>query len=581
MLREEYDLVVIGGGPTGLTAALAAASAGRTCVIVDATKKNQVQFSGPTGLFSKALRDASKKIDVGTLRKMGLKDVTVWKQVQELTSDIVKASGQSNLAAVQACRIPHLRGSARLMSSSEVEVTFTESNRSIPVRGKRILVATGSTPYRMPGIPYDQMRIFDSDTIRMLTFLPKTVTIVGAGIIAIEFAKIFSRLDCKVTMLVRAKSLDVALLRIGVDRDAALQLQKDLCMNKVRIIFDTEVEEVIKEESPRNANTVRPMRIKLRKASTKESQPHAEIRTEVLMTATGRSANTRGMGLEGLGVNMDKDGAILVNGNMETSVKGVYAAGDVLGAPSLASTGIEQGNAAVTHMFGFDSSSKSAWMLRTGGRDPKSLTANPLLYPVGIWTIPEMAFIGRTKEKAIDDGWEPEELGEGLAQYSQTIRGRVQGINLGFLKLLFSKPDGVILGVHILGEDACELIHYGTALAQSGKTVYEALGTVYTAVTFHELFRIAAMDAVRQLEVDAWSPFLTRLGLGEEETHNVQDVRKRLGEGGMSEDDCEEICRALDQRADQDEEREGTQVSFQQIMQVVQKYRIPKPWYAP
>jgi len=116
---------------------------------------------------------------------------------------------------------------------------------------------------------------------------------------------------------------------------------------------------------------------------------------------------------------------------------------------------------------------------------------SPLSYPVGIWTNPEVSFIGRTRERDLADGWAEVEVGEAIAPYSSTIRGRVQGCNIGLLKLVFEKPTGRILGVHILGEDACELIHYGTALAQSGKTVFEVLGTVFTAVTFHELFKNA------------------------------------------------------------------------------------------
>jgi len=306
MLREEYDLIVIGGGPTGLTAALKTSNFGKSVLIVDATPKRMVQFTGPTGLFSKALRDSAKKVDVSTLRNMGLRDVAVWRQVREMTSDVMRQSGLSNLKAVQLSRIPHLRGTAAVKEPGVVSVTYVDSDRTVDVKGKRILVATGSRPYRLGTIPYDDVTIFDSDTIRALDFLPKTVCIIGAGIIAIEFAKIFTQLDCKVTLLVRSKSLAVALQRIGIDDEVALGLQKDLCLNKVRIIFDAEVDAIEKSDDI----ATRPMTIKLKSASTKEPLPKSDVKCNILMTATGRSANTGGLNLDSVGVEMDRDGTL-------------------------------------------------------------------------------------------------------------------------------------------------------------------------------------------------------------------------------------------------------------------------------
>lgn len=572
MLRDEYDLVVLGAGPTGLTAALKAANFGRSVLIVDATPKRQVQFTGPTGLFSKALRDSAKKVDVITLRNMGLRDVTVWRQVKEMTSDVMRNTGLSNLKAVQLGRIPHLRGTARLLGQGRVQVTYLDSDRTTEVRGKRVLVATGSRPYRLPAIPYDDRAVFDSDTIRALDFLPKTVCIVGAGIIAIEFAKIFAQLDCRVTMLVRQRSLDVALRRIGVDEDIALNLQKDLCLNKVRIIFDVETHTI----SNPDPSSARPMRVELKRASTGEKLPKSDIRCDVLMTATGRAANTGGLGLGEAGVELDADGTVLVDANLETSLKGVYAAGDVLGAPSLASTGIEQAGYAVSKMFGRSRVTGGGWAgggeEAEGGRDPRSLLANPLQYPVGIWTIPEVAFIGRTKARALEDGYHS--VGEGVAEYSGSIRGKVQGVSIGILKLVFSKPDGRILGVHILGEDACELIHYGTALAQSGKTVWDVLGTVFTAVTFHELFRTAAQDAVNQLEEDGWRALVEGLADPNEEEEGEHGaipphkLRTRLERLGLDPLDVNDIMREAQPKG-------ASLCTFRAVLSAVTKYRIP------
>lgn len=550
MLRREYDLVVIGAGPTGLTAALSAASAGRSALIIDATPKRQVQFTGPTGLFSKALRDTSKKVDVGVLRNMGMRDTAVWRQVQEMTEDVLRQSGLSNLKAIQLSSIPHLRGAASFVDGDphKINVNFLETSRTVEVQGKNVLIATGSRPYRLKHIPYDGHCIFDSDTIKQLSFLPKTITIVGAGIIAIEYAKIFSKLDCKVTIIVRGKSLASALVRIGIDDQIALELQRDLCLNKVRIVFEAEIDEVIKPDA-KSISEGKPLVITLKDAKTGEKHRNGAIRSHVLLTATGRQANTDKLNLQGVGVELDKAGNVLVDGQLHTSVKTIYAAGDVLGAPALASTGIEQALAAVRTMFKLDTAVENAWRNQESkSYDPRSLISDPLKYPIGIWTLPEIAFIGPTRKRAVLDklgGVDGTAVGSAVAFYQDTIRGRVQDLNIGFLKLVYAKPSGKILGVHILGEDACELIHYGTALAQSGKTVYAVLGTMFAAVTFHELFKIAALKAVMELDRDKWKSILHKIGVDSQGMMAVDSIKPGLLAAGLNFEDVNDICNAL------------------------------------
>jgi pyruvate/2-oxoglutarate dehydrogenase complex dihydrolipoamide dehydrogenase (E3) component len=210
-------------------------------------------FTGPTGLFSKALRDAAKKVKVRTLREMGLRDASIWKQVQDMTVDIFGESGEKNLMAVEASRLPYFRGRATLLpvdGSGEITLVVVEDpdltgpapggGRVMPkvskLRANNLLIATGSRPYQLPHVPYDGKRVFDSDSIRALAFLPRSITIVGSGIIAIEFAKIFCTLECHVTLVVRATSLVGAMGRIGVDKAIAFALQRDL-MRRSRVIF--------------------------------------------------------------------------------------------------------------------------------------------------------------------------------------------------------------------------------------------------------------------------------------------------------------------------------------------------------
>ena len=453
--RGVYDLVVVGGGPAGLTAALTAAGAGRSVCVVDKTPRGQVMFSGPTGLFSKALRDAAKKVRVRTLREMGLRDTSIWKQVQDMTVDIMNDSGHKNVLAVEASRLPYYRGRATLLpsdaSGQSTLVVVEDPEIALPAQGdarqlsvfkikaKKLMIATGSRPFKLPHVPYNGKTIHDSDTIRNLGFLPRDMVIVGSGIIAIEFAKIFCMLECHVTLVVRSTSFVGALGRIGVDKAIAFALQRDLMKSGVKILFDAEVDEVHEQGGDSN------LHLKIKRSSNK--QPLCEIDTDVLMTATGREPNTKNLGLEAAKLQMDKNGCILVTGDLETNMPGVYAAGDVVGMPSLASTGIEQAKTAVQRMFKLDDVAERTWMRSEprAPKDPTSLMRSPLEYPIGIWTLPEIGYIGRTKERALADGWAS--VGEAVALYGQTIRGRVQGLDTGLLKLVFSKPDGVILGV--------------------------------------------------------------------------------------------------------------------------------------
>jgi len=368
------------------------------------------------------------------------------------------------------------------------------------------------------------------------------MVIVGSGIIAIEYAKIFNYLDTKVTLVIRGKSFEAALERIGVDAEIAATLQADLLRSGVDVLLDSEVMDVAKPDDTGVDLSMpdrEPMTVKIKRSSTGELD--ATVKAEIIMTATGRVANTKGLGLEEAGVELNR-GTIIVDKNMETNVPGVYAAGDVVGRPSLASTGIEQGADAVKKMFEQDDTVEGTWMKidPLQGKDPESLTQNPLQFPIGIWTLPEMSFIGYTKEGAEKAGFE--NVAEGTAYYENTIRGRVQQIKLGLLKLVFQKPSGKILGVHILGEDACELIHYGTALAQSGKTVRQVLGTTFAAVTYHELFGQAAQDACAQLDEDIWFEILKKIGLDADSCLLQSALEEGLIEAGMNLYNAHEIA---------------------------------------
>lgn len=229
-----------------------------------------------------------------------------------------------------------------------------------------------------------------------------------------------------------------------------------------------------------------------------------DLKCDIYIAAVGRKPNTASLNLPAAGIQPDQYGGIEVNSRLQASSSGgnVYAAGDVLGRPFLASTGMAQGAAAIESMFSEDSNEeggsdgpicKPGEICMTGENfDPKSLASNPFAFPVGIWSSPEASYYGLSLQQCEEMGIN---AGEGVALYAECLRGLVFSPN-GMLKLVFDKENGQIMGVHICGDDACELIHYGMELVKAERTIDDVLGNLYSAVTFHEMYRIAAMAAM-------------------------------------------------------------------------------------
>lgn len=236
------------------------------------------------------------------------------------------------------------------------------------------------------------------------------------------------------------------------------------------------------------------------------------ISTDIYIAAVGRKPNTVNLNLPAAGIKTDSYGGIEVDSKLKTSATGgnVYAAGDVLGRPFLASTGMAQGTAAIASMFMEETNGgeeegdadasgaecKVGELCMTGENfDPKSLASNPFAFPIGVWSTPEAAYYGLSSQQCEEMGIN---VGEGVALYAECLRGLVFSPN-GLLKIVYDKENGQIMGVHICGDDACELIHYGMELVKAERTIDDVLGNLYSAVTFHEMYRIAAMAAVDEV----------------------------------------------------------------------------------
>lgn len=644
MLLSSYDLVVIGGGPVGVTAALRATRLGRSAILIDATPPKQFQFTGPTGLYSKALRDSALRIDVPVLRSMGISDESIWTQILGFINNILRKSGENNMCALEYSRVPHLRGLGKLVadtgesSSSNngwrvVEVSFLQQRakkQQIIVNGAHVLLATGSRAVRLPALEdwytrsvCGHVRVYDSDSIKSLDFLPRSVVIIGGGIIAIEFARIFAALAADVTMVIRAGDLPNSLARVGIDRAIAFVLQADLLAAGVRLVFESEVVgcEVVEAQAAsfrrrRGGTTTlkgvgdEPLTLSLIDSLSRESKE--PLAADLVLSATGRSAVTAGLGLEEVGIEIGRNGDIVVDSALQTCAEGVYATGDVIGAPQLASTGISQAESAVDHMFGASTAAASGAI---GGNDdsngggagvateedfsPRALLSNSARYPIGIWTIPELAFVGLTVEAATAAGIS---VIEGVGRYSESIRGHVHNVGTRCegeylipsedtlqkleearctsgceqealtgpaLKLVVEREEPhVVLGVHVYGEDSCEVIHYGTTLVQERKSLADILGLCFAAVTYHELYKLAARDAVAKLQCDMWRQIYAKLDIDSDGSLTSAEVATKLLQSGATKEEVEDVIKALFTGS-------GRGVSADQFVKRVQRLRSP------
>ena len=532
--EDEYDVLVVGGGPAGVRGAMHAAQLGRRVLLVDkpkalAEKQRGVDafFGGPTGLWSKAIRDCGKSMDVADMRAKGMDDGAIWADVQRSCLQLATNNAEKMVANLECFKVRYVQGTTAALRTADAEfqgararvfeVDLTDHATGEVVKGVRarnVLLCLGSRATRLPTIPFDDARVFDADSISKLAFLPRSVVIVGLGIVACEFAKIFAKLGADVTMLVRGETRD-ALGRLGLDPDVARHLIDNLEGDNVRILEKTSVDDVSSTDG----------RVEVRLRGVDDV-----LTSDVLLAATGRYPNTRGnaLALEQAGVALDERGFVEVDDHLESvSLPGLFCAGDCIKGPALASTGMYEAERAVAFMLDCDSKAASA---RSS-------------FPMGVWTEPELASYGHTLEKARELG---HDALEGRADFSECLRGRVFAPE-GILKLVVDRSSARILGVHIVGADACELIHYGMNLVESHRTIFDCISTIYSAVTYHELFREAALDANDQLEfgiqwqdvlhalLESWTP--DARDVDEDRLRAVFEAIDTNGNGSLDEDE--------------------------------------------
>ena len=462
MEAHEYDLVVIGSGPAGQKGAICAAKLRKKVAVID-RKRAIGGVCVHTGTIpSKTLREAVLYLSGFRQRtfygrgyvlkdRIAMADLIFRAQaVMAREIEVIKAQLRRNYVAT-------LEGEARFVDPHTIEIRGDDGSQL--VRGQHILLACGTRPAHSAEIPIDGKRIFDSDQLHELDEIPRDLIIVGAGIIGLEYASMFATLGVKVTLLdQRPIVLDF------VDRE----IVESLCfqLRQLGAVFRLG-EKVVSVGFDKERD-----RVFARLESGKN------VHGQGLLYTIGRQANADQMNVEAAGLRPDGRGKIGVNEHFQTAVPHIYAAGDVIGFPALASTSMEQGRLASCHMFD------------KAGRMP------PNLIPYGIYTIPEISMVGHTEEQLTNDKI-PYEVG--LARYAELAKGQMLGDEQGLLKLVFDPESLKLLGVHIIGDRAAEIVHIGQAVLTVGGTIEYFRDTVFNYPTLAEAYKVAALDGLNKL----------------------------------------------------------------------------------
>ncbi len=455
---EKYDLIVIGSGPAGEKAAVQAAKLRKKVAVIESRGVVGGVCVHTGTLPSKTLRET-------VLYLAGLKQRSVYGVVTSLKSNVTVAELmyrtenviQKELEVIQNKLMRNgivvLGGRGRILSAGQV-LLEGEAGQSRVLETEAIIIAAGSHPLRDPAINFDNVYIFDSESILMLSNIPQSMIIVGGGVIGCEYACIFANLGAKVTILESKERLMPFL-----DHEISDTLTYLMRKNRTRIIFGDRMDKLEIKDNQVNLST----------------KAGRVLVAEKALFAMGRVGNTEGMGLEEAGIRINKRGLIQVDENFYTGVGKIYAVGDIIGFPSLASVSMDQGRLAAQHAFGIKESRLNA------------------LLPYGIYTIPEVSIVGYTEEELNAQGLAYD---TGVARFYELARGQIANDHDGMLKLTFCPNTKKLYGVHIIGERAADLIHIGQAVISFGGTIDYFIDTVFNFPTVSEAYKVAALNAL-------------------------------------------------------------------------------------
>jgi NAD(P) transhydrogenase len=465
MAQYDYDLVVIGSGPAGQRAAIQAAKLDKRVAVVE--KKSVVGgVCINTGTIpSKTLREAVLYLSGYRERNIYGASYTVKQHIT--IADLLLRADYVIRHEIDVTRHQLTRNDVELISASAEFVDPHTLKLESPgnhshqlVTADKIIVGTGTTATKDDHLPFDGRTVFTSDEILGLDRLPKTLAVIGAGVIGCEYASMFAALGVRVTLVDKRGEL------LGfVDDEIADTLAYHLRENRVTLRLGEEVKsiEVFGDDHDEH--------VRIHLLSGKQ------IVADKSLYSIGRTGNTASLGLDKAGLSADDRGRLKVNEHYQTKVPHIYAVGDVIGFPSLASTSMEQGRLAASHAFGVDTKSVAE------------------LFPYGIYTIPEISMVGKNEEDLTAAGV-PYEIGK--ARYKETARGQIIGDQTGLLKLIFHIETLELLGVHVIGEGASELVHIGQAVIAFGGKIDYFVRNVFNYPTLAELYKTAAFDGINR-----------------------------------------------------------------------------------
>jgi NAD(P) transhydrogenase len=466
MTDYDYDLLVIGSGPAGQRAAIQAAKVQKRVAIVERRTALGGACYNTGTIPSKTLREAV--LYFSGYRERGLYGASYAVKANATMEDLLFRADhviRHELDVIRhqlvRNRVDILTAEASFVDEHTLRLAYPGEHAHRELTAAYIVIASGTEQLRDPNVPFDVQTIFGSDDIVHLKDVPRTLAVIGAGVIGCEYASIFAALGVRVTLIDKRTRL-----LPFIDSEMADALVYHLNENRVTLRLGEEVSSVEPVEDDLGA------RVRINLASGKH------IGAEKALYSIGRQGATAMLNLEAAGVQTDKHGRIAVNQNYQTEVPNIYAAGDVVGFPNLASTSMEQGRLAACHALGI------------------AATSAPELFPYGIYTIPEISFVGKTEEELTADGISYE---IGKARYKEIARGQIMGDSSGLLKLIFHYETRELLGVHVIGDGASELVHIGQAVLTFGGKVDYFINTVFNFPTLAECYKTAAFDGINRL----------------------------------------------------------------------------------
>lgn len=462
MERVEADLAVIGSGPGGQRAAIQAAKLGKRVVIIERDDHLGGASLNSGTIPSKTLREAILDLTRFHERSFYGQEFDVPKiSIYELTYRLRRVLDEERKILERQFAKNHIaviHGEARFRDTHHLLVVRNQDRKKVAIHADQIVIATGSKPRNPINVPFDDEVILDSTRLLSIDRVPETMVVLGGGIVGTEYASYFAALGTKVTVVDKRGHL-LPLL----DREIGIHLQSYL--SDIGMAFaGHKIPKKIRREGNKGVVLF---------------EDGSEMEADVLLYALGRTANVDALDIRQAGLELNEGGYIPVNLLFQTAVRNIYAVGDVIGAPALASTSTEQGRLAARHAFG------------------ERVDRFPAIYPIGIYSIPEVSCIGYTEEQLQELGYHYE---VGRAYYYEIARGHISGSLIGMFKIIFHKETLQILGVHIVGRSATELIHIGQIAMNFRAPIDYFVNQVFNYPTFAEGYRIAALNGMNKVK---------------------------------------------------------------------------------